>query len=248
MAAAAAVLAQLTGLGVRVVTKGCFDAPHGEYDAQSGTLVLYLPFCQDGGRGGSFLSDALDGGRVATDGVGASEWALAQVNTKVEGTLFNSVLPGLCHPFAGRLGGPDNKHPIDRRTGQPDLRYALCDGGTYIAPDKTKVDTPDLRDRFVLGAGMKYDSGGRGGNAVLTGTTGETALTTDQMPAHSHSLHGYGLSVAINGGSKLSGIQMDAGNNKEITNSTGGGQSHSHDLSRVAVMPPYYALAYIMAL
>ena len=48
--------------------------------------------------------------------------------------------------------------------------WALCDGTN---------GTPDLRDRFVLGAGSKYGVGAKGGEEAVT-------LTVDQMPKHDH--------------------------------------------------------------
>ena len=49
--------------------------------------------------------------------------------------------------------------------------WALCDG---------QNGTPDLRDRFIVGAGGSYDVGDTGGAESVT-------LTVDQMPQHSHS-------------------------------------------------------------
>lgn len=65
--------------------------------------------------------------------------------------------------------------------------WALCDGTN---------GTPDLRDRFVIGAGGTRTPATTGGAASATtssagahshtGTTGGTALTTAQLPAHTH--------------------------------------------------------------
>lgn len=83
--AASEMLTLLTDLDMRVVAIDCHEAPYGEYDAQSGTLELYLPFCQNGEYGSIFLSDAQQGDRKAAEGVGASEWALGQVAEKTIG-------------------------------------------------------------------------------------------------------------------------------------------------------------------
>lgn len=48
--------------------------------------------------------------------------------------------------------------------------WALCDGNN---------GTPDLRDRFIVGAGGDYNVGDTGGEAEVT-------LTTAQLPSHSH--------------------------------------------------------------
>jgi hypothetical protein len=61
--------------------------------------------------------------------------------------------------------------------------FALCNGSS---------GTPDLRDRFIVGAGSTYAPGNTGGSASvtpsgsITGSTGGTAITEDQMPKHFH--------------------------------------------------------------
>lgn len=50
--------------------------------------------------------------------------------------------------------------------------WALCDGTN---------GTPDLRNRFVTGAGDKYEPGNNGG-------LNEVTLTESQMPSHQHSM------------------------------------------------------------
>lgn len=49
--------------------------------------------------------------------------------------------------------------------------WALCDGNN---------GTPDLRDRFIVGAGSSYSVGDTGGSDTVT-------LTAEQMPSHNHS-------------------------------------------------------------
>lgn len=92
--------------------------------------------------------------------------------------------------------------------------------------------TPDLRDRFILGAGTKYAVGGSGGSETIT-------LTVDQMPSHNHSISGndvgaYGGSTARNATAGLANIGTTV-----YTNSVGSSQPHNN-------MPPYYVLAFIM--
>jgi microcystin-dependent protein len=100
----------------------------------------------------------------------------------------------------------------------------LCDGNN---------STPDLRNRFVVGAGTggNYSPGDTGGANSVT-------LTVDQIPPHSHI---YQNQVAITNASERpwpasnNDCRLDDAN----TSSTGGGQSHEN-------RPPYYALCYIM--
>lgn len=58
--------------------------------------------------------------------------------------------------------------------------WLLCDGSN---------GTPDLRNRFIVGAGSNYSVGNTGGSDSVT-------LTTAQMPSHAH---GHSLSAASNG-------------------------------------------------
>lgn len=99
--------------------------------------------------------------------------------------------------------------------------WALCDGTS---------GTPDLRNRFIMGAGSSYSVGNAGGEASHT-------LTINEMPAHSHS---YNRAVSGSGWGGDDGSQS-TGNIVENTGVSGSGAAHNN-------LPPYYALAYIMKL
>ncbi|MGN0832285.1 MAG: hypothetical protein ACI4RD_01385 [Kiritimatiellia bacterium] len=122
---------------------------------------------------------------------------------------------------------PDNEH------------WAVCDGST-----QNGVKTPDLRSRFIVGAGSGYALGATGGKDSVT-------LTTSQMPSHRHyyvgddqlayidsaydcstpwtsTTKGYDASSKLSGDSKV-----------YRTNAVGGDQAHEN-------RPPYYALYFIM--
>lgn len=71
-------------------------------------------------------------------------------------------------------------------------------GSIYLSVNSTNPGTlfggtwTQLQNRFLLGAGSSYTAGATGGAASVT--SGGTALTTDQIPAHTHgskSLTGY---------------------------------------------------------
>jgi len=96
--------------------------------------------------------------------------------------------------------------------------YVLCNGSS---------GTPDLRDRFVIGAGNTYSVGGTGGSTTHT-------LTIAEMPSHNHS----SVSWTSNGATGGSGALVYY-SGTQVTSSTGGGGSHS-------IMNPYYALAFVM--
>lgn len=59
-------------------------------------------------------------------------------------------------------------------TGTIPSGWLLCDGNN---------STPDLRDRFIVGAGSSYAVGTTGGNATTT-------LSTANLPSHTHSFSG----------------------------------------------------------
>lgn len=101
--------------------------------------------------------------------------------------------------------------------------WALCDGSTA----NTHV-TPNLQNRFIVGAGQQYGVGAIGGNDSVT-------LTIAQIPAHTHT-------YTVRANAEKGGGTLDNHWNSTTsasTSATGGGQSHEN-------RPPYYALCYIM--
>ena len=56
--------------------------------------------------------------------------------------------------------------------------WALCDGGTYVRSDGLgTITTPDLRDKFVLGASATIPAGSTGGLAEGVAILSELAAT-----------------------------------------------------------------------
>jgi microcystin-dependent protein len=119
--------------------------------------------------------------------------------------------------------------------------WALCDGREVGG-----IRTPDLRGRFIVGAGGtvadpapagNYDLGASGGDANVT-------LTTAQIPAHKHKTNRPNLNVA--NADVLGGTLFPFATSYSTTvfteiesSSVGSGEAHEN-------RPPYYALAYIM--
>ncbi len=104
--------------------------------------------------------------------------------------------------------------------------------------------TPDLRGRFVVGAGQGPGRFGYVNNA--TGGEETHALNILEMPAHMHSIDGhlyfhYRSFSGSDGGSPP--LKRNHENDKDVkldgTDSTGGNQPHNN-------LPPYYALTYII--
>jgi microcystin-dependent protein len=132
--------------------------------------------------------------------------------------------------------------------------WHLCDG---------TGGTPDLRDRFVVGAGTTYAAGSSGGAATHDhgGSTAGHALIEAELPAHQHTMFanvvndvkvGAGESVAVetsNSPGEEEYTMTKGGATPAtlgLTGPTGTGDAHDHGISSASSLPPYYALAYIM--
>ena len=144
--------------------------------------------------------------------------------------------------------------------------WALCNG---VGNTDNGGAIPDLRGRFVLGAqdqtatphgddtrlgweeSNKGDllKGATGGNWLIAtsgGTTGGTAITTAQMPSHTHTL--FSKDSGSSYMSSHSGGSESLSSSTKATSSTGGGQTHTHSIPQLwaAPMNPYLVLAYII--
>jgi microcystin-dependent protein len=140
--------------------------------------------------------------------------------------------------------------------------WYLCDGTN---------GTPNLRDRFIVGAGSTYAVGATGGAASVT-------LDATQMPAHSHTItatatsagdhthavydpgHAHSYTTVAGVGTIAGGLGVSltgASTSAALTGiSLGSAGTHTHTISASASTtggglahenrPPYYALAYIM--
>jgi len=113
--------------------------------------------------------------------------------------------------------------------------WYLCDGSN---------GTPDLRDKFVVGAGSTYSVAATGGTAdAVVVTHNHTATVTD--PSHVHNLPLNNPSSGGAGGTGLAGIGSGlttsaATTGITVTNASAGVSGTNANL------PPYYALAYVM--
>jgi microcystin-dependent protein len=118
--------------------------------------------------------------------------------------------------------------------------WRLCNGSN---------DTPNLRDRFVVGAGGQYGAHATGGNQSIT-------LSTSHLPSHNHTY--YDTVFAENrGGANYSGLYKIRSDRKGIGQNGGTDFDndwyarqtstwHSGSGNSFDIRPPYYALAYIM--
>lgn len=163
----------------------------------------------------------------------AGQIPLAALGADVLARMMLIGVPiGSIIPFNGDVVGiPDN--------------YRLCDG---------TAGTPDLRDRFIMGAGPINPAGAFGGLASHThtlaleaggahshtGSVGGTSLTVSQIPAHDHGngvvdagnkLYNHG-NIAANPtmGDSIDGNSA-TGTREGLTSMTGAGDPHSHGVS-----------------
>ena len=120
--------------------------------------------------------------------------------------------------------------------------YVLCNGSN---------GTPDLRDRFVVGAGSTYAVDATGGSAdAIVVTHNHTATSTVTDPGHLHGIAFSNTLLYSGGGGNPATAFGGATNQSTVSNTTGvtvattvasAGNSGTN-----ANLPPYYALCYIM--
>ena len=117
--------------------------------------------------------------------------------------------------------------------------WLLCDGSS---------STPDLRNRFVVGATSTYAVGATGGSAdAIVVSHTHTATVTDAGHTHTTGVTGTLILNDMNGGGARTNPAGDGGTTTgtattgiTVANSTTGSSGTNANL------PPYYALCYIM--
>ena len=138
--------------------------------------------------------------------------------------------------------------------------WALCNGSS---------GTPDLRDRFIVGAGSTYAVAATGGSANAIVVSHTHTASTNTTGAHTHYTMrgltnypwGYWTDKNQTAGSQLndggaSSYYMAGGSDTADAFPTNSNGNHSHTVTvdstgssgTNANLPPYYALAYIMKL
>lgn len=138
--------------------------------------------------------------------------------------------------------------------------WFLCDGAN---------GTPDLRDRFIVGAGGAYAVGDTGGAASHDhgGATGDYTITDVNIPPHHHYIAENVVSTTVlpsnpdtslawsNGNSpgeeeyELSSsgtTTATMGRTSDFGGNAGAADPHSHGIAGGSSLPPYYAMAWIM--
>ena len=207
------------------------------------------------------LSDATNSTSGADSGVAATPKAVKAaydkaVEAKNAAEATSSIDPWNIFPMRVPIavdgvtfGGSDGRRAIMPGETVARENWIICDGGS----DGKGGTVPTLRGRMILGASDSVPAGTTGGSETHThsvsGTVGETTLSTKQMPSHTH---GYSKVTWWRGwNGKNDGDDCKPPSDGQPTDATGGSQAHTHALSgaksgSASTLPPYYALTYIM--
>jgi microcystin-dependent protein len=179
----------------------------------------------------TLTSPTVSGGTINNAVIGGSTAAAGTfTNLTATGTVTGIFPSGLIALWSGSIASIP--------TG-----WYLCNGSN---------GTPDLRDRFVVGAGSTYAVAATGGSKdaiVVSHTHTATSSVTD--PGHTHSYGGRNPSVNVayagTGGDPYFATTQNlttASSQTGVSVSTSVASSGSSGTD--ANLPPYYALAYIM--
>lgn len=220
----------------------------------------------------TYISDLNVGNPASTDSVAQADDHIRLIKAAIKQTFPNITGPVTATQAALNTPIPSGIIVMWSGVSAPS-GWNLCDGTN---------GTPDLRNRFVVSAGTTYPLGSTGGTTTTTaagshthteaaagshnhtGLVGDTALTTDQIPAHTHTISGNTTAEDNNytaGSTMMAEGSIVRGTFSYTTSSVGTGATHnhtigtdgahSHTINSVgdhthSVTPPYYALAYIM--
>lgn len=128
--------------------------------------------------------------------------------------------------------------------------WMLCNG---VGTTSSGVQVPDLRDKFVAGAGNVWSDRQVGGTFThshgLSAAVHPTALSIAQIPSHTHTVIATQYD-GNNGAQPFVATDFAQGNYGIETGAVGSGQEHNHGIS-VGMegqfnIPPFMALGFII--
>lgn len=230
------------------IAEGC--APSGINNAIR-ELMSQLKAQQDGSSGDPFtITGTLTAANVVTSGTVSSSGTLAVTgNLTLDGasgtsgqvltsagsgatpTWTSAFVTGMIMMWSGSIASIPSG-------------WALCNGSN---------GTPDLRNRFVVGAGSTYavDATGGSADAIVVSHT-HTATSSVSDPGHTHTSPSNGAPNGGGAGACFSSGQGNTPGQTTLSNTTGIGVTttiaSAGSSGTNANLPPYYALAYIMKL
>jgi hypothetical protein len=158
-------------------------------------------------------------------------------NTQLATTAFVTTAVGASFPSGGIIMWSGSIASIPSG-------WVLCNGSN---------STPDLRNRFIVGAGSTYavdDTGGSADATLVSHTHTATSAVTDT--GHTHSLTAWHTGASPGSGGGADPGQRLSGSGAVSTDTITTGITVATSVSTEgssgtnANLPPYYALAYIM--
>ena len=214
-----------TDIGGINIAEGC--APSGINNAIR-ELMAQLKDMQSGTDGDGFTvggAFTCSGAAVFSSTVTAPTPTTGDSSTKVATTAFvqGAGLPSGCIVI---WSGSSASIPSG---------WYLCNGSN---------GTPDLRNRFIVGAGSTYAVGATGGtaDAIVVSHT-HTATVTD--PGHDHGIR-VGVAAKNTSTGSTGGDNWVSGSTDSATTGISVGISTTGSSGTNQNLPPYYALCYIM--
>ena len=164
-------------------------------------------------------------------------------NTQIATTAFATAAAAAAFPIGGIILWSGSVASIPSG-------WALCNGSN---------GTPDLRNRFVVGAGSTYavDATGGSADAIVVSHTHTYSGTTASNGAHQHTTQsGAGASTAGSTPCLFAGLLGGFSGTANLTSNSVGAHDHTFSGTTASTgssgtnanLPPYYALAYIIKL
>jgi hypothetical protein len=228
-----------TDVGGIDINEGC--APSGINNAIR-DVMAQIKDMQTGADGDNFAVSgtlALTGGLTLDGSAGTSGQVMVSAGSGNTPTWGNAFVAGMIMLWSGSSATIPSG-------------WLLCDGSN---------STPDLRNRFVVGATSTYAVGATGGSANAIVVSHTHTATTDSAGAHAHNINQFSGSsdtpwvetaylCARTGGTNTGKSVTDRENTVSIVSNG----AHTHTLTTDSAgssgtnanLPPYYALCYIM--
>lgn len=142
----------------------------------------------------TYISQLVPANPPASDPIAQSANHLNLIKTVLQGTFPNANTP-----LAATMENLNNGTPVGliamwSGSSLP-AGWTLCNGVAVARMDGTgNITPPDLRDRFIVGAGLSYGEGATGGVAVYE-------LSAAQLPSHTHAASSDSQGSHVHGGS-----------------------------------------------
>jgi microcystin-dependent protein len=225
-----------------------------------------IVFSVDSTNGNTFIGSSTSsatptsGALVVAGGIGAG----GDINAGGDSTTNRSFIGDGIVPIGGIImwsGSiadiPEYWHLCDGTYIDRSLYHQLFEviGDTWGSGSGSNFKLPDLRNKFIVGAGDGYSVQNTGGSIntdVSLTSTGSLTLSTNQLPSHTHSLYPY-RRVSLGNGFQGDGAELTTvvggSNTYPDTQPTGSGDIINLSVSgytTISTLPPYYALAYII--